>query len=605
MKKKFFFVSLFCFGLAIFGSAQTIKNQVNFQEFFGNQKLRIPENIVLSNPDYQKNPIDISSPTIDQQNIDQQNIDQQNIDQQKIQKVLAEGEGSEASSVFENNTPVEDLLSEPDTPLSIPSSTSIATALAALQNCRTALTLFVTGENNELVGSLSDDDIRGWLINIANASPTVLPDIHKTKVTAVMHKNPVIIRLNQDSWVEKISEAWKIEPDRKCGIRLIPIVDKSGKLIDVLDLISTKRRSPLDVILMALAGVGGKYLPCVTSRSLGIRRNDYNENRIQVQIHKYEALSHLDPREIEAVARLSNGDEFYTALVRGMEWVKNLHIPNHEVQKTLVKLAIDLEAAKHRLLLSYISTYELGASVGSEIAALSPDLLFVLGCGNENELAERVKTAKNLAKKIKMVERNRLRAIIFSGSGTNPYSTEAKRMNDYFDFNDVFPENSPNRPQLILEEDSLDTVGNAIFSKLLLLRSPNLLKSGSRNLRICIVTSDYHARRTLDLFRRVFDKSDVAVVMARTSGDLSSKINLATQQLDSEFKANVQTFALENVVTGLPDRLATGNACCAFFQMLRHHPYYQHRPDLIRKYQDILGVKEFLGSGSEDSVPNY
>jgi len=85
-------------------------------------------------------------------------------------------------------------------------------------------------------------------------------------------------------------------------------------------------------------------------------------------------------------------------------------------------------------------------------------------------------------------------AIVFSGGMANPSAgiTEAEVMSQY-----AISKGTPSS-KIILEEKSLDTISNAIFTK-------ELIKNKCDELYV--VTSCYHTRRTSFIFRKVFGKS--------------------------------------------------------------------------------------------------
>ena len=78
-----------------------------------------------------------------------------------------------------------------------------------------------------------------------------------------------------------------------------------------------------------------------------------------------------------------------------------------------------------------------------------------------------------------------------------PKTTEAQAMNDYLAKRGVNPR------RIYLETKSFDTIGNAVFSKQIIMEKE---KRGSWK-RILLVTSDWHMRRALWIFRRILGKN--------------------------------------------------------------------------------------------------
>lgn len=101
-----------------------------------------------------------------------------------------------------------------------------------------ALTLFVVDENNVLIGTLTDGDIRRGLINgIALESPVVSTAHLKFKY---LHQGNIDINL--------------IRQCKEEGIELLPIVDDEMHVVDAVNLKEQKSHLPMDAVLMA----GGK-----------------------------------------------------------------------------------------------------------------------------------------------------------------------------------------------------------------------------------------------------------------------------------------------------------------------------------------------------------
>lgn len=107
------------------------------------------------------------------------------------------------------------------------------------------LTLFVIDENNRLLGTLTDGDIRRSILNGACLNSLVIN---------AMHENCKIILEGDKNFVNKI-HAFRSE-----GIKSIPVIDREGCIIDIIDLTSFKTRLPIDAVLMA-GGKGERLRP--------------------------------------------------------------------------------------------------------------------------------------------------------------------------------------------------------------------------------------------------------------------------------------------------------------------------------------------------------
>ncbi len=123
-----------------------------------------------------------------------------------------------------------------------------ATILEALEKLNalsgSAMTLFVTGVNGIMTGTLTDGDIRRGLLG--GASP-------QSPVSDVMNCN--FCALHND----KI-DLYDLRRFREKGVRLIPCLDYSGRVVDFIDTAVTRTRIPASAIIMA-GGRGERLRP--------------------------------------------------------------------------------------------------------------------------------------------------------------------------------------------------------------------------------------------------------------------------------------------------------------------------------------------------------
>lgn len=115
------------------------------------------------------------------------------------------------------------------------------------------------------------------------------------------------------------------------------------------------------------------------------------------------------------------------------------------------------------------------------------------GISKKNKLTYDPKT--RIKKALQLLKNNQIQKLILSGkcSYGNPKITEAKLYQEYLTKQGV------NRNKLILEEQSRDTIGNAIYSKKIILKQ-KLPKN------IIVITSNYHLKRALMIFKHIFGK---------------------------------------------------------------------------------------------------
>ena len=107
------------------------------------------------------------------------------------------------------------------------------------------LILFIIDDNGRVVGSVTDGDIRRSIIGEQNLQKTL-----------VEIANPNFKRLYQ-------AEAYQsFEKYRKSDIKILPILNSEGKMVDLIDLEYTQAQLPLEAVIMA--GGRGKRLSPLT-----------------------------------------------------------------------------------------------------------------------------------------------------------------------------------------------------------------------------------------------------------------------------------------------------------------------------------------------------
>ncbi len=106
-----------------------------------------------------------------------------------------------------------------------------------------AMTLFVVDENNRMVGTLTDGDIRRALISGRNIDSSVVEAMR-----------------SDFSCVYDREEIQKIKEFRNRNIILIPLLDKDNRIADIIDLSVCRSSLPVDAVLMA-GGKGERLRP--------------------------------------------------------------------------------------------------------------------------------------------------------------------------------------------------------------------------------------------------------------------------------------------------------------------------------------------------------
>ena len=127
------------------------------------------------------------------------------------------------------------------------SGSSIEKALFLLNKLSQDAIIFVVEEDLKLIGSLTDGDVRRGLLRGLNI---------KNDVNDIIEKNPKYIFYNENN-IQKAIDL------RENGFKIIPIVNKELKVINIINFRKVKSYLPIDVVVMA--GGKGKRLRPLTS----------------------------------------------------------------------------------------------------------------------------------------------------------------------------------------------------------------------------------------------------------------------------------------------------------------------------------------------------
>ena len=129
----------------------------------------------------------------------------------------------------------------------IPNTCSVLHALEMLEKSADSnYTLFVVeGVNGRLKGTLTDGDIRRYLINKGSVSDIV--EVAMNRYFKALHEG-------EPTFIAHLHQL------KAKGIRIIPILNKNGCIINVIDLVHYKSHLPIDAVLMA-GGKGERLRP--------------------------------------------------------------------------------------------------------------------------------------------------------------------------------------------------------------------------------------------------------------------------------------------------------------------------------------------------------
>ncbi len=126
----------------------------------------------------------------------------------------------------------------------VKNSATVLEALAAVNESRN-LTVFITDENGSLLGTLTDGDVRRYLLKGGQLTDCVENAAHKNFAKVLVDDKDVLRTLRMF---------------KSKGIKQVPCVDQKGKIVDVYDLVAYKSHLPIDAVLMA-GGKGERLRP--------------------------------------------------------------------------------------------------------------------------------------------------------------------------------------------------------------------------------------------------------------------------------------------------------------------------------------------------------
>lgn len=126
----------------------------------------------------------------------------------------------------------------------LPTESTVRDALIKLQDLAKDAILFLVDNEDRLLGSLTDGDIRRGLIDGINVTD---------KVDTIIQANPKFIKKGEKN-IEKIIEY------REGNYRILPVVDNQSKVVNVINFRLIRSYLPVDAVIMA-GGKGTRLRP--------------------------------------------------------------------------------------------------------------------------------------------------------------------------------------------------------------------------------------------------------------------------------------------------------------------------------------------------------
>lgn len=228
-----------------------------------------------------------------------------------------------------------------------------------------------------------------------------------------------------------------------------------------------------------------------------------------------------------------------------------------------------LSACQEQIVRFYTEWFREHPIMGDSDAYASPDAVVVLG-------TKAATAEKRVWAAVEYMQRHAPAYLILSGGGFSSLHTESEAM--YATLQHLTPAYTGN---VLQERDSMDTIGNALFSKLMLKRA--IWEGKVKN--IVVITSQFHAARALHYFDAVYKSVGVGqgasiriAALGVQTEDHSQVEALALHELLSEYEAT-QSLSLFHEAPPHPI-----DDTAVLIRLFQQHHLYQHRYDILRKY---------------------
>jgi hypothetical protein len=281
----------------------------------------------------------------------------------------------------------------------------------------------------------------------------------------------------------------------------------------------------------------------------------------------------VQPEDMARMIEDGTLDDHYQAISAGARWLERV-AAIHPDSRAFLETAGRLSSHKHEVLEFFHRYFTTRSVIGHLGATEAPDYVFILAHRDDRVMAMRVDGA------VPLLRDHPDAVVVLCGGGFDPRSTEAHKMQRQLLARGFV------HTRTIVEDDSVDTVGNAVFSKLRLLQEGLPIDAG----RAVVVTSEFHAVRALSIFRRVYGPAFVlGAVPVDTESRPERERVLAAHELETDYRSSTEIFGMWDPRDNRVAPVDPADERTLFFQLLLHHDLYRHRYDLARKFAGVLG----------------
>lgn len=233
-------------------------------------------------------------------------------------------------------------------------------ALDVLNQYPQLLTIFILDDDDRVVGTLTDGDVRRYLINGGQLTDSVINAAH-TKFASLDSSDPELLKHLRDY--------------RAKGIKIIPALDADGHIVDVFDLVHYRSHLPIDAVLMA-GGKGERLRPltektpkplltvgdkCIIDHNIdrlisyGVKHISVTVNYLKEQIEEHfqeprngvKVNTYSEPQFLGTIGSIKYVEDFYndTVLVMNSDLFTNidyedfyLHFKTHDAEMSVAAI---------------------------------------------------------------------------------------------------------------------------------------------------------------------------------------------------------------------------------------------------------------------------